>query len=217
MTEIQFIDIDKQEDSDGSSGSVANFTEPVTLAEVKAHLIITSDDDDVYLDALLSACRATIENFCHISLVEKIITVTLRLQNQNFSPWEIRSRYYTPSGKEYRQQPSTELPEGPLVELISAASIFNGQSTVLVENIDYFLSGSSFKTITFVSGFGDIILVYKTGYPIIPYNLKLAILNEITYRYESRGDKTNRYASQNVGLCESAEYLARPFKRTAWE
>lgn len=201
MTEIQFIDIDKQEDSDGSSGSIANFSEPVSLAEAKAHLIITSDDDDVYIDALISACRSNIEDFCHISLVEKIITATIHLNNFG-SVWG-RSK--------------TELPEGPLVEFISATSICNNESKVLIENTNFFLSGASFKSITFAENSGDIILVYKTGYSVIPYNLKLAILNEIAFRYENRGSSTNRYAFQNVGLCEAAEYLARPFKRMAWE
>jgi hypothetical protein len=219
MIETQFVDIDKQENSDGSSGSVSNFSEPISLAEAKAHLIITSDDDDVYLEALISACRATMEQYCHISIVEKIITLTTESCQKPLLKWGPPNRYYDNAGKDYEPQIIFELPEGPVTELISITSInSDGTTQTLILGTDYQVIGTSFKTVKINNGYINNVLVYMTGYnpAKIPYNLKLAILAEIAYRYENRGDKTNRYAQQNVGLSEAAEYLAFPFKRMEW-
>lgn len=43
---------------------------PVTVDEIKAHLRIENDAEDGYLAALLSAARATAEDFCRRSFTE---------------------------------------------------------------------------------------------------------------------------------------------------
>lgn len=49
-------------------------SEPVTLAEVKEHLLKTDTDSDTYLTFLISACRQEIEGIYNVSLVDKTIT-----------------------------------------------------------------------------------------------------------------------------------------------
>lgn len=204
MLQNFFTDIDQEESY--------VITEPVTLAEAKSHCYITHTEDDDYLSSILiPACRQVLEDYCHISIVEKTVTATLKIQNN--------IRLSNPSGfNSIRDEDNLfELPYGPVKEVLSMTmKTSNGCLNDLVENEDYTLSGSLYKSMV-INSTGDIILVYKTGYAnAIPRDLKLAILNEIAFRYELRGDKTNRYAQQNVGACESSAFLADKYRRLAW-
>lgn len=204
MLQNFFTDIDQEESYVGQ--------EPITLAEAKSHCYISHDEDDDYLaNILIPACRQAVENYCHISIVEKTVTATLEIQNN--------IRLSSPSylTDEADNDNIFELPYGPVKELLSATmKTSNGCLNSMVENEDYLLSGSLYKSMT-VNSTGRFLLVYLTGYRnAIPYDLKLAILNEIAFRYEQRGDKTNRYAQQNVGMSEASTYLAEKYVRNAW-
>ena len=45
---------------------------PVTVDEIKTHLRIEHNEEDGYLSALLSAARATAEDFCRRSFAEEM-------------------------------------------------------------------------------------------------------------------------------------------------
>lgn len=187
-------------------------TEPVTLAEAKAQCIVThTEDDDYFTNILIAACRATVENYCHISLVEKTVTASLRIEN-NIST-RFPSGYCSPQD----QDNVIELPYGPVKENPSVTQIsVNGTISSLTENQEYSLTGSLYKNIV-LNGAGTFLLVYKTGYQnAIPRDLKLAILNEISFRYEKRGDETKRYNADVPGVCAAAQVLADKYRRVAW-
>jgi uncharacterized phiE125 gp8 family phage protein len=203
-----FVDVDKQEAYTGS--------EPVSLADAKAHLRVDFDDDDALISAMITAARMSIEDYCHISLVQKTITLTTQAQEQ------LQSKYAQPF--QVREQFNRfELPYGPVLGVSSVTSIGSDGSTVisLALNQDYFLSGVAFKTISIANNFSSNILVYSVGYGTaqgtspgpVPAPLLLAIKNELAFRYELRGDGTNRYAKQNVGICEAASVLADKYRR----
>jgi uncharacterized phiE125 gp8 family phage protein len=204
MLQNFFTDIDQEESYVGQ--------EPVSLSEAKAHCYISHTEDDDYLTGILiPGARQSVENYCHISLVEKTITATLKIENN--------IRLSDPSGYlDIRDNDNVfELPYGPVKSLLSATlKSSNGELIAMAENEDYLIEGNLYKSMT-INSTGTILLVYTSGYKnAIPYDLKLAILNEIAFRYELRGDKTNRYAQQNVGMCESATYLAEKYRRLAW-
>lgn len=55
--------------------------------------------------------------------------------------------------------------------------------------------GSVITDYSFVDAYGaDMTLVYAAGYQILPYNLKSAVLNQIAYMYENRGDVEKAFA-----------------------
>ena len=55
----------------------------------------------------------------------------------------------------------------------------------------------------------NIIVTYDCGYATLPKALKEAMLKEIAYRYEHRGDE------ENSGICQAALNLASPYKEVS--
>lgn len=207
MTETSFIDIDKVEADD--------LTEPITLAEAKAQCRVDIDytDDDDFITALISQARAAIENYCHISLVEKTLTVTTEMKNKPWLLWQNSNRME----QRYNE---FELPYGPVASFTSLSYIdCSGSVQNLVSITDYMLRGSLFKTIRINNSYDNNILVYVTGYTIVPYDLKLGILNELVYRYELRGDPSNVRATAftEEGVCQAARVLVDKYVRLAWQ
>jgi len=187
-------------------------TEPVTLAEAKAQCIVThNEDDDYFTDMLIPACRAVLENYCHISLVEKTVTVALRIEN-NIST-RFSNNYRSPEDEEN----IFELPYGPIKELLSVTQKTSGGGLqTLTENEDFSLTGTQFKSMT-MNAACALLIVYTSGYQnAIPKDLKLAILNEIAFRYEKRGDEGKRYNADQPGVCAASQVLADKYRRIVW-
>jgi len=186
-------------------------TEPVTLAEAKTQCIVThNEDDDYFTNTLIPAARATVENYCHICLVEKTVTATLRIENN------ISTKFYASYQSPEYTENVIELPYGPIKDISSITRICGSSITALAEHADYELTGALYKNITLNSA-GNYILVYTTGYRnSIPKDLKLAILNELAFRYEKRGDEGKRYSTDQPGLCAASQALADKYRRVAW-
>jgi hypothetical protein len=192
-------------------------TEPVSLAEAKTQLYVDFADDDTFIGSLITQARMAIETYCNISILYKTVTATLRnnIDYSNMpdaltwiSRWDYGFYGLTPAGQWF------ELPHGPVQVVLSVTSIDStGAITLLTNNTDYWVRGTSFKQIKLNTWSDQIIVIYMTGYATCPYDLKLAILNEISFRYEQRGNTTNRYASQDVGASEGSKYLAAKYIR----
>lgn len=171
-------------------------TEYLTLNELKAHLQITYTDDDTYLTALIKACRAALEQYCNISLVSKVVTLFADLYCER------------------------EIPYGPVSTFTSASlKTSAGTYTAQTLNTDFEVDGitNGFQVFKpFISGRWK--LIYTAGYAAanVPKDLILATKHEAAFRYEHRGDETNQYANENVGLCQSAVELASKHKRLNW-
>lgn len=183
-------------------------TEPLTLQQIKDHLIINSTDDDLLLARLNIQCREAVEEFCAVSMVRKQITLTADL----FREWE--------------------LPYGPLIGIQSVATRVgdpgSGPPTYQTAVTGWSQEGEEFVSFDpgenpvwdwgpplprFWAGEGwnnRYKIVYTAGYNPVPEGLKLAILNEIAYRYERRGNE------DISGLCEAAQILALPYQRKLW-
>jgi|GEM_PF-1099546 len=207
MVQNDFIDIDKTESYVG--------TEPISLAEAKAHCYVDGTDDDALISFLITACRQAVENYCHISIVEKTITATIEISNC------FTTRYIGPilnptnAGMVYNE---VELPFGPVKSFTKITSISsNGVANDQVEGDDYFLKGTLYKTLCLQSVYDTNILVYTTGYVNLPSDLKLAILNEIAFRLEKRGDESKRYNADQPGICAASRVLAEKYRRMAWQ
>ncbi len=181
---IHSIDFDR-----GSNSEI-----PVSLADAKAWIVITFDDDDTLLTTLITQCIAAVEKYCSVAILKKTVTMLADIHLE------------------------TELPYGPVVDFTSASIKTDPATyTAMALNTDYQLDDDVSYARFIPRRCGRMLLVYNVGYGTdIPSDLKLAVLNEIAFRYEKRGDSTNRYAQQNVGISEGAQALANPFIRMAW-
>lgn len=207
MIQNFFTDVDKTESYSGQ--------EPVTLADAKRHLRVDFNDDDALITAMIVAARKAIENFCHISLVPKTITLWLKAnevpQSNYMQPFQVREQF-----NEF------ELPYGPVASVDSVTSIDSDGTTIIncVLNSDYYVTGKSYKSIKISNNFTNNVVVYEAGYAAgtVPPELWLAILNELAYRYEYRGDPTNVRATAftDIGVAQAAQILAKPYQRMNW-
>lgn len=188
--------------------------EPVTLSQAKAQCIVTYSDDDNLIDGLITICRKAIENFCNVSIAAKTITLVADL----FYEWE--------------------LPYGPVTGLQSVqtrtSTQGSGLPTYQTLTSGWGVDGTEF--LTFIPGTGaDAIgnypiatnfgvfpyrykIQYTAGWPDCPDDLRQAILTEIAYRYEHRGDEEiiNRLDAAGTGVCDAARVLAQPYRRELW-
>jgi hypothetical protein len=194
--------------------------EPVTLTEAKAHILVDFTTDDTYIQALITQCRAAIESYCNICITPKNITWTFDSVPEPgsyppwISRWDLAFYGFTNCTKWLR------MPWGPVeTGTISVTNVTDaGVITTLTANTDYFIRGQLFKEIKINFFTGNVVVNYRGKWPYdstsseqIPADLKLAILNEIAFRYTNRGDAVNRYAQQSVGISEGAQSAAAKF------
>jgi uncharacterized phiE125 gp8 family phage protein len=192
MTNV--ISLKRLQDIDG--------TEPVTLAQAKTHLRVTFTDDDNEITALITRARRYIENYCNISIVLQRIQAVAQICGD----WH--------------------LPYGPVVSIESVENreLYNGSGPLVyvpstkswsVDGDD--LDGSDYPhhistrdrfdnrtRITYLAG-GD-----------CPEDLQAAILAEVAYRYENRGDENRQYVADIPGACPAAQALAAPYRVLRW-
>lgn len=211
MSSNRLIDIDRVE---------SNPTEPVTLTEAKAKLIIDFSGDDTQITTLITSCRKAVENSCHISIVAKTITM------------------YADLCKEW------ELPYGPVTGLLGVATRTGGEGSgpgvYATQESGWTTDGSKFLSFTpspaggfnpgipftghfqwgqYASPYGQYPgnryrIIYTAGYTEVPADLKDAILMQIVHDYENRGDVDIN--NVNRGLCIEAENYAAPYRRMLW-
>jgi len=66
-----------------ASGAVVVITEPVTLAQAKAWLKVTHDDEDDIISALITAARQICEGYADLSFVERTVTAVVKNELDN--------------------------------------------------------------------------------------------------------------------------------------
>jgi uncharacterized phiE125 gp8 family phage protein len=184
-----------------TSESSPGLVEPVTLAEVKNYMRLegftdelasTSDvsfeTDDDLLEILITASRERLEKYTNLSFVPKEFRVVLT------------------NGAGYQ-----ELPYGPIGDV---TGIYEESDDDYSTNIvaDAVFVGNEFKQLK-TPNYCNMTIDYSAGYgrgdtPPLPKALKLAIMADVLYHYEHRGDEM-----EDEGLAKTARILASPFKR----
>lgn len=182
--------------------------EPVTLTEVKNYMRLESWEDDLgstsditfttdddLIEELITSAREDLEKYTGLSFIPKELRVTLT----NLAGL-------------------IELPYGPIgdVQAYYYGSDFEEDGEAATDySADLVLTGSEFKKIVSPCGERDVI-DYSCGYgrgdtPALPKRLKQAIMVEVLYRYEHRGEEF-----EDDGICKAARRLVGPFKRNSW-
>lgn len=121
----------------GVTRTVANdAVEPVTLAEAKEHLLVTYDDRDAQISALIRRCRRALEDDKWISIVVQSVTAIIN-----------------------NSQGGQPLPYGPVTAVTSMAD--NLGTAILadnytVENFAIISPQSDYLSVTYAAGFGTV-------------------------------------------------------------
>lgn len=175
------------EDITGASGVI---TEPVTLAEMKNFMRVEGfeDDnesgeidftsDDELIEELITSAREGLEKWCGVSIVPH--------------RWQVR--FTNLAG-------NIELPYSNGYSIVS---LVDSEDNTIVSD-DYKFRGISWLSLDFPL-FCNMIVVYDAGYETVPKRLKQAIMRDVIYHYENRGES---------GLSEHAMGLASGFKRVS--
>lgn len=194
----------------------SNPVEPVSLDEVKAHLVITSTDDDDLLTDLICYSRKAVEEYCAVSLVPKTITLVADLSKE----WELP--YGPVTGIQAVQTRTGGEGSGPGVYATKESGWTTDGSDFLSfapAEAGGFNPGAPFtghfQWGPYASPYGCTVsrykIIYTAGYSTPPGPLVLAIMNEIAWRYELRGSE-----QVGDGICYQSRTLANPFKRQLW-
>lgn len=100
-----------------------------------------------------------------------------------------------------------ELPYGPVKEIVG---VKQGENVVS----NYTATEGKFKKISGIKG--CTVIEYTAGYDVVPQRLKLAVLNEIAFRYRNRGDQTKELSLGSTDLCDAALAMCSEYRRVAW-
>ena len=148
----------------------APVTEPVTLAEAKLYCRVTNSVDDNQISLMIKQAREAIEVGTGLSLIPKTAVVWFTNFNGNFN-----------------------LPYGPVNSFTSLIDENNNT----IDAADYTLVGGKFPMLTRPL-WRNLKATYTVGYTTIPNDLKIAILDQVSYDYENRG------LDSNTGICEKS-------------
>ena len=152
-------------------------TEPITLAQAKAHLKLDTTDDDALVTALISAARARAEWHTGRALITQAWTLWL-------DTW----------------RDTIELPLPPLKTVASLTTYGRDNAAHVLDSASYFVDTASGRitlnhghcpptdlrrlnavAVAFTAGYGD-------AAADVPPPLKEAILELIAFLYENRGE-----------------------------
>ena len=146
----------------------APVVEPVTLAEAKLYCRVTTNADDALIETMITQAREAIEAATNLSLIPREVIVWFNNAGANF-----------------------ELPFGPVTYFLS---LYGSDEQEIASN-DYKIVGGNYPKVKFPAQ-EDMKAVYNAGFDCIPKDLKIAILDQVSYDYENRG------LDANTGICE---------------
>lgn len=208
MAQNNLIDIKRVESSP---------TEPCTLSQAKAQLIVTYTDDDTLITSLITKARKMIENYCNISIVAQSITMIADLYNE----WELPygpvtgiTGVQTRTGNEgsgpgtYTTQTSGWSTDG--TQFLSFRPAGAGGFNPGAPFTGYFQWGP-YASPYDQYPYNRYKITYTTGYAVVPDDLIQAVLIQINFLYEHRGEEIG------ADVCEEAKIVANPYKRTLWQ
>lgn len=188
----------------GLRRTVAPTTEPVTLAQVKAHLRVDGEQEDTLLGQLIAAARDWAEQYLWRSLMEQT--------------WEL-SLDAMPSGR------AIEIPRAPLLSVTTVSYMDSDGTEQTLAATSYIVDGkSSPGRIVLATGIewpvtdypvNALTVLYKAGSTTaagVPESIRHGILMHIGHLYENRETVAadGKTASSEVPM--STKSLYQPYR-----
>ena len=173
-------------------------SEPISLAEAKAHLRVDTADEDPLIQNLIAAAREACEEWCGRSFVTQTLTLTL---DRFPSPSLTAPGPETAWSGSFRNDGTIELPRPPAISLTSITYIDTNGASQTLSSSGYKLDLAS-QPARLAPAFGtswpatrdeiaSVVIVYSAGYgaaSAVPARAKAAILLLLGTLYENRED-----------------------------
>lgn len=141
--------------------------EPIDLATAKAWLKVDFSTDDTLITALISVARDQVEQYTGCTLGNRTVYTIVQMDGIK----------------------GFELPFGPVQSITSVeqVGILGGDATVITS---YTEIGGAGDFVNINTGrCGQFIIEYSVGWDTLPAALRDAVLFQLTYLYEHRGDE----------------------------
>lgn len=156
-------------------------TEPVTLAEAKLYCRVTTSTEDALIETMITQAREAIELATNLSLIPRQVEVWFNNQGGFF-----------------------QLPFGPVTYLLA---VYDNNGDEITGN-ELKVVGGAYPKINFPNQ-ADMRAVYNAGFDCLPKDLKIAILDQVSYDYENRG------LDSNTGICEKTWRACQRWSKTS--
>jgi uncharacterized phiE125 gp8 family phage protein len=157
-------------------------TEPLTLQEAKEWLIVGHSQDDVIIRRLITAVRLMCESRTKRQFIACTVLVTANIVEPFY------------------------LPRLPVVS-VESVTIRNPDTNIYdpVDTDKYYEDGET-VVIKEYTAYNRYQVNYTAGYESLPEDLKQAMLHELAYRYENRGN-----LNVKSGLHETTVQMLTPY------
>ena len=162
----------------------------ITLADYKTAEGIQSTKDDAKLELLIESVSQLVKTYCNATFVDYYTNAKTELFNINYSESFI------------------QLEEGPVVTTVgNKPVVYERENTTssyntLTEDTDYYIDeglDSIYRLdTTFPKGPGSVKVVYKAGYATVPADLKLAVIDLITYYHKDEHKSRQTIAGASI-------------------
>jgi hypothetical protein len=179
----------------------------ITLAEYKEAEGLSNPKDDLRLQTLIPSISELVKTYCGNSLVDYYSTNKVETFSIDWATSVVQL---------------TESPLNTVVSVEERRSYNEAYATLTTANFDYYVDGntdsiirtnSGGRTINWATGVGAVKITYTAGYATLPVDLKLAVIDLMTYYFkrEHKERRTLGGASiQNSATTSQADNVGFP-------
>tara|TARA_R110002153_G_scaffold34080_1_gene102336 strand:- start:1050 stop:1640 length:591 start_codon:yes stop_codon:yes gene_type:complete len=179
----------------------------ITLAEYKEAEGLSNPKDDLRLQTLIPSISELVKTYCGNSLVDYYSTNKVETFSVDWATSVVQL---------------TESPLNTVVSVEERRSYNEAYTTLTLANFDYYVDANTDsifrtnnggRTINWATGVGAVKITYTAGYATLPVDLKLAVIDLMTYYFkrEHKERRTLGGASiQNSATTSQADNVGFP-------
>jgi hypothetical protein len=176
-------------------------------------LVVTEAPDQVVTTDEMKQFLGNVNNAVNNNLIDGLILAVTsqieRIVRYDMQP-KVRRAYYPNAGY------NLQLPYGIHGDIIEVKSIDeDGVETVLVEDVNYTVNGMTLKNVRLTNNVSGryFTVEFQSGFATCPYELKQAVMQQVSMQYKNRQDPTVPLRMMENGLCPEAYSLVKSFAK----
>ena len=164
----------------------------ITLAEYKEAEGLSNPKDDLRLQTLIPSISELVKTYCGNSLVDYYSTNKVETFSIDWATSVVQL---------------TESPLNTVVSVEERRSYNEAYATLTTANFDYYVDGntdsiirtnSGGRTINWATGVGAVKITYTAGYATLPVDLKLAVIDLVTYYFKREHKERRTLGSASI-------------------